>query len=96
MDFHHDTSFRSILEDNPFLQHLKLAFVLVRTRGHDYGWLVIRPSIHPFCITHFTFTLVLRFHFGLIQPSTFNLLICEGGHGLDTFDMYLIHCPFGG
>jgi hypothetical protein len=66
----------------PFPQHLELAFVLVHAREQGYGW----------SLGHL---LVLHFCFNLIQPSTFNLLICECEHGLNAFGMHLIHCPFG-
>jgi hypothetical protein len=33
MDFHHNTSLGSILEDDSFPHNPKLAFVLVQTRG---------------------------------------------------------------
>jgi hypothetical protein len=65
MNIHHDTSLRFILEDDSICS----AF---RTRIHDcldkmVGlWLVVTSSIYSFCIAHFTFTLTLRFCFGLI------------------------------
>ncbi len=59
-------------------------------------WLVARPSIHSLRITHFTFTLMLRFHFGLIQPLIFSFFMCECGHGLDAFGTHLVHYSFGG
>jgi hypothetical protein len=59
-------------------------------------WLVARPSIHSFHIAHFTFTSVLCFRLGLVQPLAFNFLTCECGHGLDTSSMHLNRCPFGG
>jgi hypothetical protein len=95
MDIHHDTSLKFILEDDS----ISLTF---RVRIHFYSakgiklWLVIRPCIYLFHITHYTFSLALRFHLGLIQPSTFNLFTCEFGHGLDTFGTHLVCCSFGG
>jgi hypothetical protein len=59
-------------------------------------WLVVKPSVYSFRITHFTFTSMLRFHLGLIQPLASSLLMCECGHGLDTSSTHLICCMFGG
>jgi hypothetical protein len=95
MDFHHDTSLRFILEDDS----ISLAS---RTRICSYSgkgtrlWLVARPSICLFHISHFTFTSMLRFCFNLIQLSTFSFLTCEYGHGLNTFGVHLVHCAFRG
>jgi hypothetical protein len=59
-------------------------------------WLIVKPSIYSFRITHFIFTSTLCFHFGLIKPLAFSLFMCECEHGLDTFGMHLTCCPFGG
>jgi hypothetical protein len=58
-------------------------------------WLMVKPSIYSFHIAHSTFTLELCCHFGLIQPSTFNLFTCECGHGLNTYGTH-VKCPFRG
>jgi hypothetical protein len=72
MDIHHNTSFRFILEDDSislaFRAHIR--FCLGKGAGL---WLITRPSIHSFYITHFTFILTLCFCLSLIQPSTYNL-----------------------
>ncbi len=65
MDIHHNTSFRSILEDD---------FISLTSRAHIHFcstkgvglWLIIKSFIHSFRITHFTFTLMLHFYLGLI------------------------------
>jgi hypothetical protein len=95
MYIHHNTSIRSILEDDSI-------FSTSRTRICSYSgkgvglWLVAKQSIHLFCITHSTFTLTLHFCFSLIQLSTFSFLTCECGHELDAFGTHLVRCPFGG
>ncbi len=38
----------------------------------------------------------MHFGFGLIQLSACSLFMCECEHKLDTFDMHLVHCLFGG
>jgi hypothetical protein len=95
MDFHHNTSLRSIFEDDSISSKFKACIRSCSSMGAMI-WLVVKPSIHSFHITHHTFTLVLHFHLGLIQPMASNLLMCECGHWLDAFDMHLTHCPFGG
>jgi hypothetical protein len=59
-------------------------------------WLVVKPSIRSFCITHFIFTSTLHFHFGLIEPSASSFFMCECGHRLDAFGTHLTCCPFEG
>ncbi len=59
-------------------------------------WLIARPSIYSFRITHSTFTSTLHFCLGLIQPLAFSLLTCECGHKLDAFNTHLTCCLFGG
>jgi len=95
MDIHHDTSFKSILEDDSISSTSKVRIRSCLGKGARL-WLVVRPSIYSFHITHFTFTLVLCFHLDLIQPSTSSLFTCECGHGLDTFSTHLTCCLFGG
>jgi hypothetical protein len=95
MDMNHDTSFRSILEDDSISLTFRTCIRSCSGKGVRL-WLIVKPSIHSFCITHFTFTLTLRFRLNLIQPSTSNFFTCECGHGLDTSNMHLTHCPFGG
>jgi hypothetical protein len=64
MDIHHDTPFKSILEDDfislAFKAHIRFC------SGKGVGlWLIARPSIRSFCIAHFTFILTLHFHLNL-------------------------------
>jgi len=94
MDIHHDTSLRSILEDDSISLVSKTHIHFCSGRGAGL-WLVIMPSICSFRIAHYIFTSMLRFHLGLIQPSTSNLLTCECGHELDTCNMHLTCCLFG-
>ncbi len=94
MDIHHDTSLKSILEDDSISSTSKICICSCSSKGARL-WLVVRPSIYSFHITHFTFTLVLCFCLDLIQPSTSKLFTCEYGHGLDTFNTHLT-CLFGG
>jgi hypothetical protein len=65
---HHDTSFRFILEDDSIFSTSK---VHIRSCSCKWAklWLIARPSICSFCISHSTFTSTLCFCFGLIQPS---------------------------
>jgi hypothetical protein len=95
MDYHHDTTFKSILEDDSISLASKTHICFYSNKGARL-WLVVWPSIHLFCITHFIFTLALRFYLDLIQPSTSNFFTCECEHGLDAFGIQLTHCPFGG
>jgi hypothetical protein len=78
-----------------FPQHPEPTFTIVQAKGAGL-WLIARPPIRLFHITHFTFTSTLHFCFGLIQPSTFSLFMCECGHGLDAFGMHLACCMFRG
>ncbi len=95
MDIHHDTSLRFILEDDSISSTSRARIYSCSSKG-AWLWLVVRPSIYSFCIAHFSFTSTLRFRFGLIQPSTFNLFTCECGHNLDASNMDLACCLFGG
>jgi len=95
MDIHHDTFLKSILEDDSIFSTSRACIRFCLRKGFGL-WLIIRPSICLFHIAHFTFTLALRFYFGLIQPLTSNLLTCDYGHGLNVSSMHLICCPFGG
>jgi hypothetical protein len=95
MDIHHDASLRSILEDDSISLASKACIHFCSSKGVGL-WLVVRPSICLFPITHFTFTLALCLRLGLIRPSTSSLFTCECGHGLDAFNTHLIHCSFGG
>ncbi len=90
MDIHHNTSFKSILEDDSIFPTC-ICFCL--SKGARL-WLIVRPPICSFRISHFTFTLTLHFHFNFIQLSTFNFLTCECGHGLDAFGRHLACCLF--
>ncbi len=93
MDIHHDTSLRSILEDDSSSLASKARIHFCLVRGARL-WLVIRPFIRSFCITHFFF--LLCFHLGLIQPLTSGIFMCECGHGLNAFGTHIVCCPFGG
>jgi len=95
MDNHHDTSFRFILEDDSISLASRAHICSCLGKGARL-WLIARPSIHLFLIAQSTFALTLHFHLGLIQLLTFNLFTCECGHGLDTSNMHLAHCPLGG
>jgi hypothetical protein len=95
MDLHHDTSFRYILEDDSI--SLASRICIHSCSGKGIGlWLVVKPYIRSFRITHFIFTSMLHFQFGLIKPLTSSVLMCECGHKLDTCGMHLVHCMFGG
>jgi hypothetical protein len=95
MDYHHDTSLKSILEDDSISLASKTHICFYSNKGARL-WLVVRPSIHLFCITHFTFTSALCFRLDLIQLSASILFTCECEHGLDAFGTQLARCPFGG
>jgi len=95
MDIHHNTSFRSILKDDSISLAFKTHIRSCLTKRARL-WLVVKPSIYLFYITHSTFTSTLHFCFGLIQPLTSDLFTCECGHGLDASNTHLACCPFGG
>jgi hypothetical protein len=95
MDIHHDTSLKSILKDNSISSAFKAHIHSCLSKGARL-WLVVRPFIYSFHIAHFTFTLALHFHLGLIQLSTSSLFMYECGHGLDASNTHLAHYPFGG
>jgi hypothetical protein len=75
MDIHHDTSLKSILKDDSISSASKAHIRSCLGKGIGL-WLIVRPSIHLFHIAYSTFTSALHFCFGLIQPSTSNLLTC--------------------
>jgi hypothetical protein len=91
MDIHHNTSFRSILENDSISSAFKTHIRFCLGKGTGL-WLIVKSSIRSFCLTHFIFTLTLCFHFNLIQPLT----SFECGHGLNTFSTHLACCPFEG
>jgi hypothetical protein len=95
MEFHYDTSLRFILEDDSISLAFKAHICSCSGKGVRL-WLVARPFIHSFFIAHYTFTSVLPFCFGLIQPLASNLFTCECELRLDTSGTNLIRCPFGG
>ncbi len=95
MDIHHDTSFRSILEGDSISSTFKSHICSCSSKGARL-WLIIKPFICSFRITHFTFISMLRFRLSLIWPSTSNLFMCKCGHGLDAFGTHLTHSPFRG
>jgi hypothetical protein len=92
MDFHHDTSLKSILEDGSISSTSRTCVCSCSGKGARL-WLVVRPSIYLLCIANFIFTSTLHFCLGLIQPSAFSFFTCECGHRLDAFGTHLIHCP---
>ncbi len=94
MDFHHDTSLRSILEDDSISSTFR-THIFFCSGKRIRLWLAMKPSIYSFHIAHSTFTLTLRFCFGLIQPSASNFLTCECGHRLNASGTHLTRCPFG-
>ncbi len=51
MDFHHDTPFRSILEDDSIPLTSRTCIHFCSSKGARL-WLVVRSSICLFCITH--------------------------------------------
>jgi len=65
MDIHHDTSFKSILEDDSISLASRAHICSCSGKGAGL-WLIARPSICSFHITHFTFILALRSRFNLI------------------------------
>jgi len=65
MDIHHDTSLRSILKDDFISSTSRTCICFYLGKGVRL-WLVAKPSIHLFRITHSTFTSTLRFHLNLI------------------------------
>ncbi len=65
MDIHHDKSLKSILEDDSISLASRACICSCSGKGARL-WLVVRPSIRSFRITHFTFTLALHFHLNLI------------------------------
>jgi hypothetical protein len=89
MNVHHDTFFRSILEDGSISLAFKVRIHSCLSKGAGL-WLIVKPYIHSF-LAHFTFTLVLHFH---LETSTF--FMCECGHGLNTYGTHLAPCPFRG
>jgi hypothetical protein len=93
MDIHHNTSLRSILEDDSISLASRACIRFCSSKGVGL-YLIVRPSINSLCITHYIFTLALCFHLSLIQPSASGLLICECGHRLDASGTHLAHCPF--
>jgi hypothetical protein len=95
MDFHHDTSLRSILKDDSISSTSKAHICSCSSKGAKL-WLVVRSSMHSFHIAHSIFILALHFHLNFIQPLTYSLLMCECAHKLNTFSTHLSHYPFGG
>jgi hypothetical protein len=83
MNIYHDTSFRYILE-NDFISLESKAYIHSCLGKRVELWLIVRPFICSFRITHFNFTSSLRFRFCLIQPLASNIFTCECGHGLNA------------
>jgi hypothetical protein len=94
MDIHHNTLLKSILEDDSIFSSSRASIYSYLGKG-AWLWLVVKPSICLFRITHIIFTSTLHFHRQVIQPSTFSLFTCECGHRLDASYTHLTHCPFG-
>jgi hypothetical protein len=65
VDIHHDTSLRSILEDDSIFLAFRAYICFCSSKGARL-WLVARPFSHSFCIAHSTFTSVLCFCLDLI------------------------------
>ncbi len=95
MDIHHNTSFRSILEDNYISSTSKARICFCSNKGVRL-WLIVRSSICSFRIAQFTFISMVHFCFGLIQSSTSNLFACDCGYGLDASSTCLTCFSFGG
>ncbi len=95
MDIHHNTSLRSILENDSIFS-TSIAHICSCSGKGARLWLVTKPSIYSFCIAHSTFTAMFCFCLGLIQPLTFSLLMCECERELDASNAHLTCCPFGG
>jgi hypothetical protein len=95
MHIRHDTSFRSILEDDSISLALRARIRFCLSKGARL-WLVVRLSIYSFRIAHSTFTLMLHFCLDLIQLLASSLLMFECGYGLDAFGTHVACCPFGG
>jgi hypothetical protein len=89
MDFHHNTSLRSILEDDSISLASRAHIRSCLGKGTRL-WLVVKPFIYSFHIAHFTFALTLYYCHDLIQPSALSFLTYECGHGLDAFNMHLV------
>jgi hypothetical protein len=83
MDIHHDTYFKSILEDDSISSTSRACIYSCSCKGIGL-WLIIKLYICSFRIAHFIFTLALCFRLGLIQPLLSNFFTCECGHGLDA------------
>jgi hypothetical protein len=95
MDIHHDTSFRSIFEDDSIFLVSKARIRFCSSKGARL-WLIARPSIYAFLIAHFTFISTLCFRFSLIQPLASSLFTCEREHDLNAFGTHLARCLIGG
>ncbi len=65
MEIHHDTSFRSILEDDSISLASKACIHFCLGKGIGL-WLVVGSFIYSFQIAHSIFTSTLHFCFGLI------------------------------
>ncbi len=65
MAIHHNTFFRSILEDD-FISSASRARIRSCLGKGARLWLIVKPFIHSFCIAHFIFTSMLNFYLGLI------------------------------
>jgi hypothetical protein len=96
MDIHHNTSFRSSILEDDSISSTSKAHICICSGKRSALWLIIKPSIYSFCITHFIFTSMLHFRFNLTQLLASSLFTCKCGHRLDTFGMHLVHCLFGG
>jgi hypothetical protein len=83
------------LEDDSISSTSKARICFGSSKGVGQ-WLIAKPSICSFHITHYIFTLVLHFCFDLIHLLASSIFMCECGNGLDAFGTHLAHCPFEG
>jgi hypothetical protein len=88
IDIHHNTSLKSILEDNSISSTFKIRIRSCLGKGAGL-WLVVRPFICLFHITHFIFTSTLHFHLSLIQPLTSNIFM-NMAHYMER----VVVCPY--
>jgi hypothetical protein len=93
MDIHHNTSFRSILQDD-FISLTSKALICSCLSKGARLWLIVRPSISLFHIAHFIFISTLCFH--LIQLSASSFFTCECEHKLEASGTHSTYCPFEG
>ncbi len=96
INIHHNTSFWLIFEDGSISFTYRTCICFCSSKGPTGLWLIARPFICLFHITHSTFTLTMHFRLDLIQPLTFSVVMCECEYRLNTSSMHLAHCLFRG